>query len=329
MGKLEIWGTTIPGNSKKSKLDDMEIKKHALRVPTMIAFMKALTVQTYCDKKKEIDTFTWISEIKNGKMKETYEDVPTLDAFPVKESKQAVIVVPGGGYSFLSSDADEVGKQGEGDAVAQALNKAGISAFVLRYRLNPYRQPIPLLDLQRAVRYVRYHAAEYGIDKTKIGAIGFSAGGYQVAGMLGIAEGKKLLPADYEPDEVDAESDELNFAALLYPALSYKHNRAMMFASFAAEQVRDEAVRERLMEDYNCLEHMTDRDIPYFFCWGTNDHMVNIGQIETYIEILQKQGRSVETVPVKGADHGYGANVKEMENPEYWVHRFTDWCRQR
>ena len=55
----------------------------------------------------------------------------------------------------------------EGEQIAELLNEAGISAFVLWYRSYPYREPIMFLDAQRAIRYIRYHAADFGVDPKK------------------------------------------------------------------------------------------------------------------------------------------------------------------
>ena len=82
-----------------------------------------------------------------------------------------VIVLPGGGYV---GRADH-----EGEPIARWLNSLGLSAFVCDYRVAPYRHPYPSLDAGRAVRWVRAHAAEYGVLPGNIGLLGFSAGGVQ------------------------------------------------------------------------------------------------------------------------------------------------------
>ena len=112
MEKVAIWGNSIPGNSAKSKLDDMEIDRNKGGMELLVSFIKALTLREYHDEKVIIDTFTWKKEIEPGKAKETYEDVPYLTPFPVEGSKKAVIVVPGGGFAYLSSDDDPEGLQG-------------------------------------------------------------------------------------------------------------------------------------------------------------------------------------------------------------------------
>jgi len=85
----------------------------------------------------------------------------------------AVIVCPGGGYVGLAPY--------EGEPVSQWLNTLGVASFVLTYRRNPYHHPAPLLDAQRAIRFVRAHSQEFGIDPQRIGILGFSAGGHLAA----------------------------------------------------------------------------------------------------------------------------------------------------
>ncbi|UZM98090.1 alpha/beta hydrolase [Lysinibacillus sp. MHQ-1] len=125
--------------------------------------------------------------MEGGYEKTTYEDEPYLIPYAVANSDSAVIVIPGGGYSFKEMD----GGTTEGKEVAEALNKAGINAFVLHYRSNPYEWPIPQLDVQRAVRYLRYHANDYGIHPKQIGLIGFSAGGFQTGSFINLIQGEK------------------------------------------------------------------------------------------------------------------------------------------
>ena len=92
-----------------------------------------------------------------------------------KEPTPAVIICPGGSYHHL-------GMTHEGFASASWFNSIGITAFVLRYRVayNCHHYPDQLQDIQMATAYIRQHAQEFNIDKNKIGAIGFSAGGHLV-----------------------------------------------------------------------------------------------------------------------------------------------------
>lgn len=88
----------------------------------------------------------------------------------------AVIVCPGGAYQFLSDR--------EGEPIALRFNSAGYAAFVLKYRVGfdgKAVQPLPLLDLGKAMLYVKQHAFEWRIDNTHISICGFSAGGHLCA----------------------------------------------------------------------------------------------------------------------------------------------------
>lgn len=82
-----------------------------------------------------------------------------------------VVICPGGGYAGLASHH-------EGTLFAQWLNKQGIAAFILKYRMPNQHKEVPLDDAQQAMRYVREHTKEYQIQPNKIGIAGFSAGGH-------------------------------------------------------------------------------------------------------------------------------------------------------
>ena len=146
---------------------------------------------------------------------------PTLTVFsanPSKANGTAIVICPGGGFHILAVSH-------EGTQVAQWLAEKGITAFVLRYRLahvlsdDPVKEmtekqkngtfdrdvdadiPFSVADGREAIKYVRAHAAEYQIDKNKIGIIGFSAGGTVTASAA------FNYNADNRPD----------FAAPIYP----------------------------------------------------------------------------------------------------------------
>jgi acetyl esterase/lipase len=104
---------------------------------------------------------------------------PTLAMYPTEKGKgngTAVLICPGGGYGALAISH-------EGGEVATWLNKLGITAFVLHYRL-PHESIMvdksigPLQDAQRAMRIIRQRAKEWNLDPDKVGVLGFSAGGH-------------------------------------------------------------------------------------------------------------------------------------------------------
>src|SRR5262249_27542834 len=105
------------------------------------------------------------------------EDIPTISLYmpPAdRASGAAIVVCPGGGYQHLADH--------EGHDVAVWLNGIGVTAAVLKYRLGPkYHHPAMLLDVSRAIRTLRARASELKLDPSRIGVMGFSAGGHLVS----------------------------------------------------------------------------------------------------------------------------------------------------
>ena len=152
------------------------------------------------------------------------EDQPTLTIFLPDQKKAVrtgVVVCPGGGYVHLAMKK-------EGTDIAEWLNSIGIAAFVLKYRLGPrYHYPIEMWDGQRAMRYVRYHAKDYGIDPDRIGIWGFSAGGH-LASTVGTHFDNGKSGAT---DPIDSVSCRPDFMVLAYPVVTmlppYVHEGSM------------------------------------------------------------------------------------------------------
>ena len=131
---------------------------------------------------------------------------PSVDRSPCAQLNGAgVIVCPGGGYRTLASDH-------EGLQVAQWLNQSGIHAFVLRYRLGPeHHSSVSLRDGKRAVRMVRHRSSEWGVDPTRLGMLGFSAGGH-----LALATALSADAREEPLDAIDDEDSRPNFLVPLY-----------------------------------------------------------------------------------------------------------------
>ena len=125
---------------------------------------------------------------------------------PDKRNGMAVILAPGGGNRTVV-----VGS--EGTDIAAWLNDLGASAFILRYRIQPYDSAVEgLADTQRAVRMVRAHAGEWGVDPDRIGVMGFSAGGEQAARVT--LEFDRGQPD--APDMVERASCRPDFVVMVY-----------------------------------------------------------------------------------------------------------------
>jgi acetyl esterase/lipase len=141
---------------------------------------------------------------------------PSLTVFlPPKDKANgaAVVICPGGGHRLLVYTA-------EGIDPAKFLNSLGITVFVLKYRLgrdtlSPYKIEVHARqDGLRAMRLVRSRAAEYGIDTSRIGLMGFSAGG-EVVDMVTFGPNKPEV--NDAPDPIDRLSAKPNFVIQIYP----------------------------------------------------------------------------------------------------------------
>ena len=124
----------------------------------------------------------------------------------------AVVIAPGGGHRMLVW-------MNEGVVAAKSLNRVGVTAFVLKYRLardqgSAYSiENDAAADLRRAVRWVRAHAAEFGVDPNRVGVMGFSAGGELVS----LVADNPAPPAGAKQDAVDKQSARPDFQVLVYP----------------------------------------------------------------------------------------------------------------
>ena len=148
--------------------------------------------------------------------------VPTITLYrpPTdKDTGAAVVVCPGGGYSILALDL-------EGTEACEWLNSIGVTGVLLKYRVpkraGDDKHLLPLADAQRALRLVRFHAAQWHIDPKRIGVLGFSAGGHLTANLSNNYDERRYEPVD-ETDQVSARPD---FALLVYPAYLGSRTRA-------------------------------------------------------------------------------------------------------
>lgn len=219
--------------------------------------------------------------MNNGNYSDDPDFRPYLTFYPVPEGtvvKGAVLICPGGAFQFRSDGP-------EGVSVAQALTQRGYQSFVVDYRLRPYTQQEGALDLARAVRFVRAHAAEYGIDREDIAVMGFSAGGILAGEMLlhwdGQVSPNQLAP-DYVPDELDQVSADAAADGMIYSF----YGRLSVGTT-----------------DVNLLR--SGELPPTFYCYGTRDPFYR--QFLANADAAQEAGVEVERLQLDDMPHGFGA----------------------
>jgi acetyl esterase/lipase len=243
------------------------------------------------------------------------KDKPNLSVYlaPAERANgTAVVVCPGGGYGGLA-------KGHEGHDIATWLNAHGASAFVLTYRVSPYRHPCPMLDVQRAVRTVRARAAEWKVEPRKIGVWGFSAGGHLVStAVTHFDDGK----SDAE-DPIDRVSCRPDFGILCYPVIAldkpYTHQGSKK--NLLGDKVND----PQLVEDLSCEKRVTEKTPPCFLVHTTNDTGVPVENSIDFYLALRKAKVPCELHIYERGPHGLGLGNDKVPEFKSWPDRLADW----
>jgi len=232
-----------------------------------------------------------------GALGNAVNDEPRLALFPAADNvgyktRTGVLVLPGGGYSGLSIDQ-------EGLPAVKWLNNHGISAFMLSYRVGPrYHYPIELLDASQAMRWIRSHAVQYGVDPHRIGVWGFSAGGH-LASMLGTHFDSGNPVAE---DAIDRVSNRPDFMILTYPVIDLLGKAAKgSFVNLLGDHP-DPGVLEGLMTD-KCV---TAKTPPTFLVHGNDDQWVSPENSVNFYLALRRAGVPAELHIYEHGDHGFG-----------------------
>jgi len=230
-----------------------------------------------------------------------------MGPFPV------MIICPGGGYGMRAED--------EGEPVAQWLNRIGVSAIVLNYRVAPYRHPTPLSDAHRAIRLVRHHADEWNIDASRVGILGFSAGGH-----LASTTGTHYdLGNPHSTDPVERESSRPDLMVLSYPVITMgKHTHEGSKSCLLGERQHD----PNLIEELSGEEQIT-ADTPPVFLWHTvDDEDVPVDNAMMFAAGLRSKGVPFELHLFESGEHGLGLAEQHAEASS-WTMLCEAWLRRR
>lgn len=227
----------------------------------------------------EIAQDYWVRNVHN----------PSLTVYrPSHQNGAAVIIIPGGAHKLIVWTS-------EGVSVARALNRYGLTSFVLKYRLareegSPFSIEDAVSDVSRAVRWVRAHSSEYGIDPKRVGIMGFSAGGELVS-----LEADNLSKSARKPlDLIDSFSDRPDFQVLIFPG--------------------------PLGVPADDVAHAP----PAFIAAGTLDECCAAPAVSLY-EQLRKARRIAELHMYAGAGHAFNLDESNRISIIHWPDRLADW----
>jgi acetyl esterase/lipase len=258
-----------------------------------------------------------------GATGKTDKDRPTITVYLPPADKAvgtAVVVCPGGGYGGLA-----IGHEGE--AVADWLTRRGVAAFVLKYRLAPYRHPIPLTDAQRAVRTVRARAREWNVDPAKVGIWGFSAGGHLASTVITHFDDGK----SDSTDPVERVSCRPDFAVLAYPVISLAGPPVTHMGS--RKNLLGDNPDQKLIDDLSNEKQVTAKTPPTFLFHTSEDAAVPPENSILFYTALRNAKVPAELHIYEKGRHGVGlANGgKAPDDPVLatWTERLADWMAGR
>jgi acetyl esterase/lipase len=289
-----------------------------LLVSTYILHVKAQVVIPLYDR--EIPNSRMIaneeySRIEPGNILIVYKvSRPTLTIFLAPKEKAtgaAVIICPGGGYANLAMGY-------EGTEVARRFNEAGISAFVLKYRIPDDHTMVskeigPLQDAQRALMLVRSRSTKWGIDPGRIGIMGFSAGGH-LAATAGTHFQKKYID---NPDHISLRPD---FMLLIYPVVSFTPPIAHMGS--AHNLLGPDPSQEQIKEFSNEMQ-VTDLTPPTFLVHAKDDNVVPYANSLVFAEALKNHHVPAQIYLYEKGGHGFG--MTNNTSSQRWMDLCIEW----
>lgn len=255
------------------------------------------------DKKDSIvekDGSTYIYEIKTPEM--WYYPSENKD-----NNKPAVMVIPGGGYTFLSIT-------NEGISIAKWLNGLGIDAFMLKHRLpnnysGPCKQRVATEDALKAVELIRENSSKWKIDSKNIGVIGFSAGGHLASTISTKGELNINKP---------------NFAVLVYPVITMNINsKTWTFSSLFGENPSPDIIY-KYSNDLN-VNSLTP---PTILVHSNNDEGTPPENSLSYYSALRKNNIPTALHIWEDGGHGYGLG-KGRGSIESWPEIVEEWMKTR
>lgn len=247
-------------------------------------------------------------------------DTPTLTVYsadPAKATGAAMVICPGGAYQSLAGH--------EGSDYARWLNEAGISAFVLKYRLGPagYRHPAMLQDAARALCVVRARAEEWKVDAKRVGIMGSSAGAHLASTLMTHFDAGQPDASD----PIERQGSRPDVGILCYPVISmgeftHKGSRNNLLGTNPSAELVDLLSNEKQVTS----------NTPPCFIWHTwEDSTVAVENPMLFADALRRSKVRYELHIYEQGRHGIGLGTREWkpESRHPWTGECLRWLRER
>lgn len=210
-------------------------------------------------------------------------------------ARPTVLILPGGGYEMTSDR--------EAEPIALKVLAMGYHAFVLRYSCAPSRYPVALVEAAEAMRLIRTHAGDWGVDPERIAVMGFSAGGHLATHLA--TQWNGVLPREHGFEAADIRPNAL---ILSYPVISsgeYAHRGS--FDALLGERRNDAAMLEAVS-----LERHVTADMPPTFVWHTvTDQLVPVENTLALVAAARRAGVPIEAHLFTSGPHGLSLGTEE------------------
>lgn len=230
-----------------------------------------------------------------GALGNTPEDIPTITIYRPSADKSngaSIVICPGGGYGSLAPH--------EAAPPAEWLTSLGVTGIVLTYRIAPhYHHPVMMQDVERAIRLVRSHAAEWKLDSHRIGIMGFSAGGHLAStAATHFDEGNVS-----SPDPIERLSSRPDAAILIYPVIT-------MTLPHTHEGTRQNLLQaspsEKLVDLMSNEKQVTSKTPPTFLVHTNDDAVVPAENSLLFALACKEHKVPVELHIFLHGPHGFG-----------------------
>lgn len=250
---------------------------------------------------------------------------PSLDIFlhpaaaAANQPLGAVLIIPGGGYGGRATDH-------EGYQIAAAVNRAGLHAFVLQYRVAPNTHPAPLLDVSRGLRLIRARAEEWLLNPRMLAVLGFSAGGHLAASISVL---HRRYPFAEDDDLSGRFSNRPDATILCYPVIT--SDEAWAHKGSFANLLGPDATEEQRSE-FSLEKHIDEETPSAFLFHTTGDAAVPVENSLLYATGMRRVGTPFEMHVFPGLPHGIGLGdgTNEREGSAHvgsWSKLAMGWLR--
>ena len=247
--------------------------------------------------------------------------------YPEKPNGYGIIHIPGSAWwKALGYNAPLLSQNMKVEIYGKPLVEQGYTVFSLNHRAIPrFQFPSQLDDVQRAVRFIRFHADTFKIDPNSIGAVGGSSGGHLVS-LLGVLDGKGN-PSDPDPvNRMSAKVQTVVARATPIDLARVKGKGNLFIALFVGAVAPTEdpnSMESQLYWAASPINFISSDDPPFLLLHGDKDDSIPYEQSELMRDALKDVGVETRLITIPGG--GHGATFPGAQNPPDYIGAMINW----